>query len=167
MRRLIALATIPLVLAGCAASPPPAAPSPSSTPSASPAPAPLTAAELASQLDVVTITGTFEFTEENDPNELLGRPNGYTSATVIIDSGSGDPTCVDPGAICGATIEVFEDAAGAQRRSDYILGLLESTPMLGSEYHFILDNALLRVDGSITPTVAAEYGESFGGEPQQ
>jgi hypothetical protein len=165
IRTALTVAALALLLTGCSV--PAVAPPASPTPTVEPAPEPAsTAADFAAALKVATITGTFNFTEENDPNELLGRPNGYTSATVVFDSG-GECDKDDPGVDCGATIEVFEDAAGAQRRSEYILGILKDAPILGTEYQYLFGNALLRVSGHLTPTVAAEYGDSFGGEPQQ
>lgn len=99
-------------------------------------------------------------TEDNDPNDLIGRPNGYASAAVLSDEGgnSSDPL---PGVDWGATVEVFEDEASAQRRSDYIQGILEENPMFGTEYNYVNGIALLRVSGELVPSVAAQYESSF------
>lgn len=101
-------------------------------------------------------------TEENDPNDLIGRPNGYASAAVLSDEG-GDRSDPQPGVGWGATVEVFEDEASAQQRSDYIQGILEEAPMFGTEYHYLNGIALLRVSGELVPSVAAQYEGPFMG----
>jgi len=97
---------------------------------------------------VVTIT------EDNDPNNKIGRPNGYVSAAIIYDAGG---ECEDLGVDCGATIEVWPSAEAATERSEYIQGLQKDAPILGSEYNYLDGAALLRVSGDLKPSVAAEY----------
>ncbi|MEU2201567.1 hypothetical protein [Isoptericola sp. NPDC019482] len=172
--RTLAVSTALLVVAtGCAAdggdsSGPttgvsPSTPSTSATPSDSPAPE--SAKELASQLvDAVDTATSFTLiTEDNDPNDLIGRPGGYEDAAVIMDS---TVKCSDGlGADCGATVEIFGSVADAVDRADYIQGLLKSSPILGQEYDYVDDGgALLRVSGEIKPSIAAQYQDSFGGE---
>lgn len=101
-------------------------------------------------------------TEENDPNDLIGRPNGYASAAVLSDEG-GNSSEPQPGVDWGATVEVFDDEESAQRRSDYIQGILEENPILGTEYNYVNGIALLRVSGGLVPSVAAQYEGSFMG----
>lgn len=98
-------------------------------------------------------------TEDNDPNDKIGRPNGYVSAAVIYDSGAdcGEDLGVD----CGATVEVWPSADDAKARSDYIQGILKDAPILGSEYNYLEGAALLRVTGGIKPTVAKEYQDAL------
>lgn len=94
--------------------------------------------------------------EDNDPNELLGRPNGYVAAVVLKDSRIAD--CGnDLGVDCGATIEEWPDADGAKARAKYIADLQKDSPMLGSEYHYIEGSVLVRVSGELKPSEAAEY----------
>lgn len=102
-------------------------------------------------------------TEDNDPNELIGRPGGYVSAAVIHDQG-GDQSSSEPGVAYGATVEVYEDEAGAQRRFDYIQGILEDSPILGTEYGYVRGAVLLRVSGEIKPSVASKYEEVFAAQ---
>lgn len=99
-----------------------------------------------------------EITEDNDPNNLIGRPNGYVEAAVIYAKGA---QCDELGVSCGATVELFEDADDAERRSDYIQGVLEKAPMLDSEYHYLDGAALLRVSGDIKPSDAEDYEKAF------
>ncbi len=99
-------------------------------------------------------------TEKTDSNNLLGRPNGYTSAAVITDRG-GDTSDPDPGVSDGATVETFDSESDAVRRSDYIQGILRDAPMLGTEYDYVQGNVLLRVSGELPPSVAAKYKAAF------
>ena len=59
------------------------------------------------------------YTPDNDPNHLLGRPNGYTSKVSFTDSRV-DPKLLQgqrPDALdAGGSIEVYPDAGGAQLR---------------------------------------------------
>jgi serine/threonine-protein kinase len=65
------------------------------------------------------VTETIPLTADNDVNNLIGRPNGYAAATVLVDSRAQCPTD-GPGVDCGATIEQWPSAEAAQRRADYI-----------------------------------------------
>lgn len=139
---------------------PPAATS-TSTPTPQAEPVPLTAAEVASELAEgdANISEIVEITESNDPNELIGRPNGYSEAAVLYDSRA---ACDDLGVNCGMTLEVWPTADGATQRSEYILELQREAPILGSEYHTVRDNYLLRVTGDIVPSEATAIAERFG-----
>lgn len=103
-------------------------------------------------------------TEDNDPNDLIGRPNGYVSAAVIYDTGA---SCDELGSDCGAMIEVWPDETAAKARKKYIDGILESMPMLGQEYHSLRGAALLRINGTIKPSAAEAYISAFGGSTLQ
>lgn len=108
---------------------------------------------------VDAVTKVVKITEANDPNDLIGRPNGYSAATVYHDERlkCSKPTEVE----CGAKLEVFDSADAAQKRSDYIQGILEDAPMLGSEYHYLAGSSLLRVSGDLKPSQAKEYEAAF------
>lgn len=171
---------LPLILlfGGCSASPaqnatstpsvtlsstpaPTAATPPSETSSSTPTPtaaAARTAKDLASAIKQASSTKIVAITEDNDPNDLLGRPNGYTDAAVIYDKGA---TCDSLGIDCGATIEIWPTGADAEKRSEYIQGILKDLPALGNEYHTIRENALLRISGQIKPSVAKTYQKAF------
>ena len=100
-------------------------------------------------------------TEDNDPNNLIGRPNGYVSAAVIYDSNA---TCTDIGVDCGATVEVWQDEASAKTRSEYIQSILKASPILGSEFHTLDGPVLLRVDGKqLKPSLAKKYAAALTG----
>lgn len=93
--------------------------------------------------------------EDNDPNHLFGRPNGYIAASVLIDSRL--PRCTELGADCGAMIEQWPDQAAAQARADYIQSMRRAMPMLGQEWDTVRGNLLLRVAGTLKPSEAEGY----------
>lgn len=114
------------------------------------------AEDVESQVD--SVTKIVEITEDNDPNNLIGRPNGYETAAVIYDS---RVHCDDLGVECGAVVEQWPDDAAAEQRSAYIQGILEGTPAFGTEYHYLDGAVLLRVWGDLNPTDAEEYEDAF------
>lgn len=111
------------------------------------------AADIEAKID--TVSKTVEITEDNDPNELIGRPGAYTEAVSIYDS---RVTCdSDLDVTCGAKVEVFEDADAAKTRFDYIQGIVEEGGGLLTEYDYLDGTVLLRVSGSLKPSEAEEY----------
>jgi hypothetical protein len=97
-------------------------------------------------------------TENNDPNNLIGRPNGYTSATVLVDPDGAPCQGTNFGVNCGATIEVWPTAQDVTARVERIQSLLKSAgSFLGSEYDYPAGAALLRVYGTIKPSIAKTY----------
>jgi serine/threonine-protein kinase len=88
------------------------------------------------------VTESITITEDNDPNHLIGRPNGYVAASVLVDSRL--PRCTDLGADCGAMVEQWPDQAAAQNRAAYIQSVLKSMPMLGQEWDMVRGGLLLR-----------------------
>lgn len=109
---------------------------------------------------VPEVSHVVELTEDTDVNNLLGRPNGYDAATVLLDSRL---TCDSgsPGVDCGATIEQFQDEGAAQRRSDYIQRVRGAAQALGQEYNTVSGPLLLRVSGDLKPSVATQYEDAF------
>lgn len=111
------------------------------------------------QAKVDSVTKIEDLTEATDGNDLLGRPNGYSAATVLTDSRAG---CLNgPGIDCGAVVEQWPDEDAAQKRADYIQGILENAPSLGSEYDYVSGGLLLRVSGSLSKSEAEEYEAAF------
>lgn len=108
---------------------------------------------------ISTITKTVEITEDNDPNNFIGRPNQYTQAATVYDSNA---SCTNLGADCGATIEVWPTEAAAIARMNYIQEALKSANgMLGTEWNYVAGNELLRVSGELKPTQAKAYEEAW------
>jgi hypothetical protein len=111
----------------------------------------LTAAQVTLALLVrgLPVTGIEVLTAASDPNQLLGRPGGYTSKSEFADSRmTGE---AGPGVAAGGSVEVFADHAGAVRRARYIQGIVQAAPVLGAEYDYVAGAVLLRVSGQLTP----------------
>lgn len=142
-----------------------AAPAASATSAASAAspqspPTRLDAAQVVERLKAggVPVASTLVITEANDPNKLLGRPNGYVSKVELVDSrvpvaDRGTPGNVDD----GASVEVFADAERAAARAAFIQGIAKTSPALANEYDYVKGTVLVRVTGNLTPTQAAPY----------
>lgn len=143
MRYIITILTA-LLLAGCGG-----------TPVAQTPPVEKTAGVIANAMATGTVT---VWTAETDPNRLLGRTGGYTSAATIVDP---RVECTEPATSCGATIEVYPTADKALARSEYIQSILGNGGVLGTEYHYFSGTALLRVTGELTPDQAKEYASKF------
>ncbi|WP_374969005.1 hypothetical protein [Terrabacter sp. BE26] len=108
---------------------------------------------------VPSVTKVVTITEDNDPNNKIGRPGGYVSAATLYDKGV---SCSQLGAECGATVEVWPDEASATQRSQYILAILKgANGALGEEYHTQNGPVLLRVTGKLKPSVAKKYEAAF------
>lgn len=99
------------------------------------------------------------FTAETDPNDLLGRPGGYTSKATFVDTRVAPGEVVDdrPGSVdLGGSIEVFVNADDAQARAEYVGAITRSVPAF-AEYQYRSGAVLLRVSGQLTPDQAAAY----------
>jgi hypothetical protein len=84
-------------------------------------------------------------TAENDTNQLLGRPNQYTSK-INFDNGS---------------IEVFANKSDAERRKEYIDSIGKKMSIF-AEYSYINDaGVLLRVNKKVIPNDAKKYETEF------
>lgn len=94
-----------------------------------------------------------EYTEETDTNQLLGRPNQYTSKINGIDTRVEQTDENDPK---GFSIEVFANNEDALARQEYINSIGEKMSML-VEYNYVNEYILLRVDKSLLPSEAKEY----------
>lgn len=111
---------------------------------------------------VPEITDALVYDETTDPNDLLGRPNGYIGAASLTDSRATNSAGTG-GIDLGAVLEVWPTPVDAQARADYIATLQKGNTLLSSEYHHLRSNVLLRVSGQLPPSVDATYAASFGG----
>jgi hypothetical protein len=112
------------------------------------------------QKAVPQVTRLIPLTQGNDGNHLLGQPNGYSAATVLVDSRARCPND-GPGVDCGATIEQWPDRWAAQRRADYIQQVNRPLPIAGQEWTTVRQNLLLRVTGKLTLSEAQSYQTAF------
>lgn len=120
--------------------------------------------DVSAKVDTASLVRAY--TEEDDPNKLLGRPNGYISKVAFADSrinqDEADRLKVGKDAIeRGGSIEVFPDEEGAQARADYIQGV-QRGGAFGSEYDYVRGGVLVRVTGDLTPRQAKEYQAALG-----
>ncbi|MFF0316659.1 hypothetical protein ACFYPH_18790 [Micromonospora sp. NPDC005252] len=169
---LVTLTAATLMLAGCGnnsvnspqAAGPAAATSPAEKASAPAQPmdakvvlAKLTAAELGATQGSVQ-------DEDNDPNDLLGRPNGYTSRASA-DLPGGDTEADKYDIDRGLVIEAWPTAEDADRRSKFIQDTLKSMQILGTEYHYRADQGrvLVRVSGKVKPSLAKKVETALAG----
>lgn len=94
------------------------------------------------------VTNVRVLTVETDPNEMLGKPNGYNGKVNWTDTrvAVGQPTA-----------ELFADDASMQDRFRYLDGIAKRVP--GSPYLFrnAETRVLLRVPAGLTPSEAHEY----------
>lgn len=103
---------------------------------------------------VPEVVSVITYTESNDPNNLIGRPNGYTSAALLQDARA---QSTDLSNDSGVVIEVFATPEAAQKRSDYIQAILTASPILGSEWNHVSGASLMRVSGKLPPSANDEY----------
>jgi hypothetical protein len=126
-----------------------------------PEPATVTAEHVMAQLAqrVPTASLTLVYTADNDPNDLLGRPGGYTSKVAFADSRIlPEETDGLPEAAIerGGSVEVFADEQGARKRMEYIQAIAAGLP-LATEYDYVSGQILVRVSRELIPDQALEY----------
>lgn len=98
------------------------------------------------------------FTDETDPNELLGRPGSYIAKINFVDARLSSSTVAN--FTNGGSIEIFFDQAGAEARKNTI-DTLALTVSLAIEYSLVEGRVLLRLSSSLTPAQAEEYKQVF------
>lgn len=105
------------------------------------------------------------FNEQTDPNQLLGRPNEYTSKIDFKDFRINDEELEQEGLnMVGGTIEVFQNETDLTTRRKYIEDMyvmyadfLNTT----KEYFVQRGNALMRITYKLTPEQEKEYEDIF------
>ncbi|WP_199750122.1 hypothetical protein [Amycolatopsis sp. WAC 04169] len=163
IRRTVATVSVALAalsLAACGSSSPSAIGSAAVT-------APRTAEDVTKTLGekIATTKLVKVYTAEDDPNHLLGRPNGYTSKTAFGDSRVKPADVEYLGADAverGGSVEVFPDEAGAKARMDFIQSVAKNLPAVG-EYDYLKGPVLVRVSRFLTPDQAKEYEAALNG----
>jgi hypothetical protein len=104
------------------------------------------------------------YTAEDDPNHLLGRPNGYSSKTAFGDSRvkADDAEYLKEDAVeRGGSVEVFTTEEAAKARMDFIQLVAKGLPAVG-EYDYVKGDVLVRVSRFLTPDQAKEYQAALG-----
>jgi hypothetical protein len=117
------------------------------------------------------------YTDENDPNEMLGRPGGYVEKCDWSDKRHAEPdtTSTDPldrelaeGRaeedidLIGGSIEKFETADAAADRAEY-LKAFEGGGALSTGYTYNFEDSplVLRIDTELTKTQAQAYHDAL------
>lgn len=90
------------------------------------------------------------YTEDTDPNKLLGRPNQYIGKLNFTDTRYKGTKAEDFG-----TIEIFKNKDDLEARYQYVESVTKGTPLL--MYQFRHENLLMRLPHEVTPTQAKEY----------
>lgn len=99
------------------------------------------------------------YTAETDKNNLLGRPNQYTSKVQFADNRISQEFVEEDNAI-GGTIEVFTNKKDMQNRKEYVESISSQASMF-AQYIYSKENVLLRLEKDLTPEQAKEYEEDF------
>jgi hypothetical protein len=101
------------------------------------------------------------YTAQNDPNDLLGRPNQYTSKLMFKDTRlNPDPMAEEFDVQNGGSIEVFENEDNAIARAKYLENITKSFAPF-AEYSYREGTVLLRLSHRLTPDQAAEYEDAL------
>ncbi|WP_237389791.1 hypothetical protein [Bacillus sp. USDA818B3_A] len=118
------------------------------------------------------------YNEENDPNELLGRPGGYIGKVDFIDSGVEEKFIEgllikdkvllesvkremreDFKVKYGGSIEVFDNKKDAKKRFEYVTTTAQESGGAFTEYGYLHKNIFLRLSKSLTPAQAEAYDQ--------
>ena len=92
------------------------------------------------------------FSDETDPNKLLGRPHQYTGKASWNDPRTDKQSAEDK----KMTVEVFASLEDLENRRRYVERVTSvMSPLV--EYHYVHKNALLRLNHRLLPRDAAEY----------
>lgn len=92
------------------------------------------------------------YTEESDPNELLGRPNQYIAKVNFSDLRLEQQDEDEP---IGGSIEIFENEEDCQDRAAYLKEISQESSF--TEYNVLFDNILLRLNEEFTSGEAEAY----------
>jgi hypothetical protein len=117
------------------------------------------------------VVESIEITEENDPNDLIGRPGQYDAAAFLaLDSlGCSGPQYDELSIDCGIKLERWPSADDAAARAKDIQTKLQ-TYGLGAEWDYGAGRVLLRIAGDVPPSQAAvirdAFAEASGVEPK-
>lgn len=89
------------------------------------------------------------YSDETDPNKLLGRPNQYIEKMNFEDkrNTTGTKAC---------TIEVFKTEEDLEIRKRYLEAITKAAPLF-TQYIYANKNILLRLEKALTPKQAKEY----------
>jgi hypothetical protein len=105
--------------------------------------------------------GEFEnYTPETDPNELMGRPGGYTSKVNFRDTRL-VPKTVDFSTEDGGSIEVFATPENLESRVAHLKASWEAFPIVPKDVLFSEGTVLLRVSSRLLIPDGEAYGAAL------
>lgn len=125
-------------------------------------PSPLPSPDLLTSEQVMTalknadlpIINEIMYTEQSDPNNLLGRPGQYVGKVNFSDKRI-EKTSRDKQ---GCTVEVFASLTDMENRKSYLNAVTGPTSVgPGKQYIYAHKNALLRLEFAMLPKDAAVY----------
>lgn len=114
---------------------------------------------------VGTITNVETATEENDPNKLLGKSDGYTSyiamkSSLVTDDYYKDMSPVEAGVNGGAVIEAYKTKKDAKAREKY-LASFDKSGALSSGSHMVIGTLVVRTSNELTATQQKELEKNI------
>ena len=101
-----------------------------------------------------------EYTAETDPNELLGRPGGYTSKVNFRDARL-DPESADFDVQDGGAVEVFATPEDLEDRVARLEASWEAFPLLDEDVLFTHESVLVRVSTRLLTADSDAYGAAL------
>jgi len=125
----------------------------------------LTAEQVAIRLldAKVPLRTTVVYDASNDPNQLLGKPGGYTSKIAFVDTRThvspASVTTKDPVAQ-GGSIEVFADPAAASSRVQQLRAVSSSSQLL-QEFDYQQGGVVVRVSKYLSEAQAKGYQDAL------
>lgn len=119
--------------------------------------------EIARELKTqgLPISNIEAYTEESDPNKLLGRPGQYVGKANFRDRRTESDGAKGLDVSEGGSIEVVESDSDAEKRQAYVESIGKSGVGPFAEYDYRRGRVLLRVAGNLTPKQAREYERVF------
>lgn len=100
----------------------------------------------------LNISNVIYHTEATDPNEMLGRPDGYVQKVNFTFSGNAE--------VEDCTIEIYDNVKDAKARYDYLENVFEQLPAM-KQYIFIKSGYVLRFDYAVIPAEAEIFEYMF------
>ncbi len=100
------------------------------------------------------------YTEDNDPNSLLGRPDRYIQKSSWADTRAEQPDPEFDDTPTGETVEIFESETQLQKRKAYIEEIAADLPM-AVQYFYVKGKVMVRIHKDLTPSEADEYGQAL------
>jgi hypothetical protein len=97
-------------------------------------------------------------TDDNDPDQLMGRPGQYTSKANFVDTTEQENMKVE--ILHGGTVEVFDNNVDAKNRFNYISKIAKSSPVF-DEYDFVQGKILLRLSKNLPSNHAKKYEDTL------